>query len=426
MVTTAETDAVLGDTTAGTSTRHAMGSIPTFSLAERDSRWARLRSIMEREGLDALVAVPNSGHWDQFQADVRYLTQIGGNSTEAAVVFPREGEVTAILRGENDIAWWGVQQDWITDLRPSRRFYSLPISERLNELGLAGKRIGVSGLGGSVRAPEGVVVWGLFDRLQQALPTTTFVDATQVMQEARSVKSAEEIAFIHQAAQLSEQSVARMMQLAKPGVPERVLYGAMLDTMITGGGEISTMILWGAGQRPPWPHRMLTDRVLCAGDIINNEVEAKWGGYIAQVVAPCSLGPIDVMSRRTFELSVQIFHDLRDFMKPGVRFDDIQKRYEQQVVDAGFEGGAALMHGRGLGEDRPLMWGHRPVEDQSAVLEQGMVFILKPAVFPPGTRDITIEEGETVEYAVRAGDTVVITAQGAERLGTRPLDLVEL
>jgi len=68
-----------------------MGRIPTFSLAERDRRWARARTVLARAELDAVVAVPNSGHWDQFQADVRYLTQIGGNATEAAVIFPREG-----------------------------------------------------------------------------------------------------------------------------------------------------------------------------------------------------------------------------------------------------------------------------------------------------------------------------------------------
>jgi Xaa-Pro aminopeptidase len=113
-------------------------------------------------------------------------------------------------------------------------------------------------------------------------------------------------------------------------------------------------------------------------------------------------------------------------MKPGVSFADILRRYTANVEAAGFEGGAALLHGRGLGEDRPLMWGHRPVEDESLRLEEGMVFILKPAAFPKGTRDYTLREGETVEMAVRAGDTVAITGSGALRLGKRPLKLVEL
>ncbi|HEX6510965.1 MAG TPA: hypothetical protein VF157_01610, partial [Chloroflexota bacterium] len=139
---------------------HAMGRIPVFSLDERERRWGRLREIMRREQLEAVIALPNSSHWDQFQADVRYITQIGGNSTEAAAVLPLEGEVTAVLRGEMDIAWWGLQQDWVTDLRPSRRAFAGPMAERLKELRLERARIGVSGLAGLVRAPEGVVIWG--------------------------------------------------------------------------------------------------------------------------------------------------------------------------------------------------------------------------------------------------------------------------
>ncbi len=404
----------------------AMGSIPTFSLAERDRRWTRVRDVMGRAGLDAIIGLPNSSHWDQFQADVRYLTQIGGNCTEAAVVFPVEGEVTAVLRSETDIAWWSLQQDWVSDLRPSRRAFGLPIGERLHELGLTRGRIGVSGLEGMVRAPEGVVPWTLLERLRQQLPEATFVNATVAMQQARTVKSSEEVEFVRKASALAEAAVDRMLELARPGVPERRIYGAMIESMISGGGEMPTMILWGAGRRPPWPHRMLTDRSLQQGDIVNNEVEARWAGYIGQVVAPFSLGPVDPTSKRVFDASVRIFEDLRSFMRPGVRFVDIHRRYVSQVQAAGFEPGAALMHGRGLGDDFPLMWGHRPVEDESLALEEGMVFILKPAAFPQGGADTLVEDGEVVELALRAGDTVVVTAEGAQRLGKRPLELLEL
>ncbi len=403
-----------------------MGRIPTFSLAERERRWARVRELMTTQHLVALVGLPSTGHWDQFQADVRYLTQIGGNCTEAAVVFPADGEVTAVVRGEREIAWWSLQQDWVTDLRSSGRLYSHPIAERLRELGLARGRIGILGLEGLVRAPEGIAVWGIVERLREALPDAVFVDATQVTQEARAVKSPQEIRFLRNAATLAEAAVERMMQLARPGVPEREVYAALLASMIVGGGEVPTMILLGAGQQPPWPQRMLTDRKLREGDIINNEIEARWAGYIAQVVAPCVLGRVDQALRRVFELSARVFDDLIASLRPGVPFAVIQKIYRDAVEGAGFEVGGALLHGRGLGEDRPLVWGHRPFEDETLALAEGMVFVLKPAVFPPGGRDVAMRGGEVIELALRAGDTVVVTASGGERLGKRPLTLPEL
>src|SRR5918994_1190224 len=115
--------------------------IPTFTLQERDRRWRLVRSEMERANLDAVIALPNQGHWDQFGADGRYLTQIGGFQTEFGVVFPREGEVTAIVRGPNEVEWWGLAQDWLTDIRPSRRSYGEPVIERLKEL--RARKVGV-------------------------------------------------------------------------------------------------------------------------------------------------------------------------------------------------------------------------------------------------------------------------------------------
>src|ERR1700752_4922542 len=95
--------------------------IPTFSLAERERRWSLLRAEMKKANLDVLIALPNEGHWDQFGCDTRYITQIGGTQTEAGCVLPLEADVTAIARGANGIEAWGVAQDWVKDIRPSRR-----------------------------------------------------------------------------------------------------------------------------------------------------------------------------------------------------------------------------------------------------------------------------------------------------------------
>jgi hypothetical protein len=41
---------------------------------------------MKQEKLAAIIGFPNQSHWDQFQADIRYLTHIGGHQTEVVVV----------------------------------------------------------------------------------------------------------------------------------------------------------------------------------------------------------------------------------------------------------------------------------------------------------------------------------------------------
>jgi Xaa-Pro aminopeptidase len=387
--------------------------IPTFSLKERDRRWNLLRQAMRTAGLDAVVSLPNEGHWDQFGADTRYITQIGGTQTEVGAVLPLEGDVTALVRGANEIEWWGLAQDWVKDIRPSRRSYGEPVIERLKEIGA--ERVGVIGLSGLVRAPEGVVPWGTFEKIRQALPTVKFENATDLMQDVRSVKSAEEIAFIEKAADIIGKAIDVLIAHSKVGVRENELIAEMLREIVRQGGEPITMMLFGTGgPEVPWAQRVFTMRQLKPGDLINTEVEGKYAGYIAQALQPISLGAKPKNLEKIFDATKIIFDKMVKFLKPGITFGAVVKFYQDEVQAAGYEPDGALMHGRGLGEDAPMLWGaRRDFPEKEAKLKEGHVFILKPACKQGFMRD-----------SIRAGDTVAIEATGARRLGKRDLTFV--
>jgi Xaa-Pro dipeptidase len=389
--------------------------IPTFSLKERDRRWSLLRAAMKKANFDALIALPHEGHWDQFGCDTRYITQIGGTQTEVGCVLPIEAQVTAVVRGENEIEWWGLAQDWVQDIRPSRRSYGEPVIERLKEV--RAERVGVIALSGMVRAPEGVVPWGTFEKIRTTLPNVKFANATDVMQEVRAVKSAEEVAFIEKAAEIIGHAIDVLIVHSKAGVGEHELIAEMLREVVRRGGEPITMMLFGTGgPEVPWAQRVFTTRKLRAGDLINTEVEGKYAGYIAQALQPISLGPKPKDLEKIFDATKVIFDRMLKFLKPGISFGAVAKFYQYEVQAAGYEPDGALMHGRGLGEDAPMLWGARkdfPEKDQ--LLKEGHVFILKPACKQGFMRD-----------SIRAGDTVAIEANGARRLGKRELNFVAI
>jgi Xaa-Pro dipeptidase len=389
--------------------------IPTFSQSERARRWGIVRDLMRRANLDALICLPNQGHWDQFGADARYLTQIGGFQTEVAVVLPLESDVTAIVRGENEIEWWGLAQEWVKDIRPSRRSYGEPVIQRLKEI--RAERVGVVGIEGLVRAPEGTIPWGIYEKIRGALPQVRFQNATDLMQEARSVKSAEETAFVEKAAGIIELAIEALVKEARPGVPESHLVGEMLKEMTKQGGEPITMLLFGAGgPEVPWAQRVVTSRPLKTGDLINTEVEAKYAGYIAQALQPISLGARPKELERIFDTTKVIFEKMLKVLKPGSTFGEVVAFYQDEVKSAGYEPDGALMHGRGLGEDAPMLWGAvRDFPESQASLKDGHVFIFKPAARKGAMRDY-----------IRAGDTVVIERSGARRLGKRELNFLAL
>jgi Xaa-Pro aminopeptidase len=395
-----------------------------FSIAERERRWGRVRQLMAQEQLDAIIGFPNQSHWDQFQADIRYLTHIGGHQTEVAVVFPQSGEPTAFVRGGNEIEWWSIAQDWLKDIRASRREWSPPLIARMKELKLDNARIGVSGLSGLLRAPEGTVVTGMLERVRQAFPKAQFENATEILQDARSVKGPEEVAWMERAAEILDKVVAAILAKAKPGVMENDMVATIWQTIISNGGDYPSMTHWGAGVGVPWACRIAPHRPLQAGDMINTELEAKYGGYISQTVQAACLGKIPSDLKQAFDVSVKVFDEMVKFMKPGVSYRQVVAFYQKLVRDSGFIPKGMLLHGRGIGEDRPQITGEIQGDMYTSAtytqhldlpLLEGNVFVLKPGAMPGDAPD-----------SIRCGDTVVIEKNGARRLGKRKFTFPEL
>ncbi len=411
-----------GDLTMINSGERGFG-LPKFSAAERERRWGKVRELMRAAGLDAIIGFPNQSHWDQFQADIRYLTHIGGHQYEVAVVFPLAGEVTAFVRGGNEVEWWSIAQDWVKDIRATRRTWADPMIERMKELKLDGARVGVSGLSGLLRAPEGTVVAGMLEKVRQAFPEARFENATELLQDARSIKGEEEVAFIERAAGILDRVVEALIAKARVGVMENECVATIWQTIIGSGGDYPSMTHWGAGKGVPWACRIAPHRKLQPGDMINTEIETKYGGYIAQTIQAACLGKTPPELRRAYEVSVEIFHDLVGFMKPGVTFREIVGRYQTMVRESGHIPKGMLLHGRGIGEDRPQVTGEADVSYSTAQytmhldipLVTGNVFVLKPGAMPADAPD-----------SIRCGDTVVIERAGARRLGKRKFTFPEI
>ena len=87
------------------------------------------------------------------------------------------------------------------------------------------------------------------------------------------------------------------------------------------------------------------------------------------------------------------------------------------LIDAGHAGssgriGRALtVHGRGLGDDGPLITNQSKPDVVDTEIPPNTVFVVKPSTTYNGLSNVG-----------HVGDTVVVTATGCERLGTRPID----
>jgi Xaa-Pro aminopeptidase len=389
--------------------------IPQLSLEERDRRYHKTREEMARRGIDCLLLPANSGRWEQLQADSRYLTSIGGFATEVFTVFPLEGDVTAYVF--NRAAWWEKAQNWVQDVRDGRNRWGENAIERINELGLQNKTIGIAGLAGLFRAPEGIIPYSSVKAIQDAFPQAQLVNATEMMQTIRAIKSAEEISFLERSAAIIEKTIEAMVETARPGVCEKELYGAMIHAMLSNGGELPTLFFLSAGAEITNSSFVPTDYVMRSGDRIIDEIEAKYGGYAAQAVSPMTLGEPKPDYAEMIEISRACFDAILHAMKPGVTFGSLFDIYRETVEKNGrgrYVWNHPVMHARGLGDDGPALLGQQDLERFSRMqLETGMVFILKPQV-----------RAAKGKGRASIGDTVVVTEGAARRLGKRELKLI--
>lgn len=393
---------------------------PHFSLAERDRRWARVRELMGREGLQAIIAPNNTGHSTDFQADARYLSHCGGGGdSDIACVFPLEGEVTVAAKDAAER--WLTVQDWVADVRDTDRLYGDVVVERIRELGLEGGRIGVTGLGPGNRTPEGTIGYLQMKKLLDNFPRATFVDCTLHMQQVRSVKSDEEIAFLTRSVELIEHGITAKVETAKPGVYDYEVWAAVIYAMTRRGSELPVHYNWVSGPESVRTLSRPSHRVLQLGDRIIDEIEASWAGYRAQGVQPVWVGQCDPLYYDLIKVQKEVFDSIVQAARPGVSIAELQEVTEHAVKEASPQSGPLAscraqltMHGRGQGDDRPLVTNpHSSARWRNLQLQAGNVFILKPSVRTGDGR-----------HGINWGDTVAVGSKGAYRLGTRPHEVM--
>jgi Xaa-Pro aminopeptidase len=196
-----------------------------------------------------------------------------------------------------------------------------------------------------------------------------------------------------------------MADAARPGVPDHEVYAAIYYAMMKAGSEVPTMVLWGSGPGNPRDAFLPTRRPLERGDMLANEMEAKYLGYAAQRVQPAVLGEPPPALLQAMDKQRTVFEAARARMQPGTLFGDIAGVVDEVAQELGCRA-SLTMHGRGLGEDRPLLvGGDMTPETAGFVLQEGNAFIMKP--------NVRLPDGPGITW----GDTVTVTPQGGRRLG---------
>jgi Xaa-Pro aminopeptidase len=368
-----------------------------FSQEEMARRWSATRAAMKEQGFDGLLVTARPDG----SADMGWLT-----GTEAQyAVFPAEGK-TLVVGGGGDL-YEGVE----SREAPEDRF-SEGISGALRELGLTRGRIGVGYLQDIVRLPEGGFNYTTLERVRRTNPQARFESAADLLLMVKLPRSAEEIAVLEKATEVSEAGLAAMMRTARPGAVHREVWLAVYNALVGATGEFPTRLSLRSGQEGNTGPSPL-DETMQAGHILNQEISSKVLGYGSQVNhSVCVGGPAPGDWQPAAQYCIDLFHQLVDWIRPGRPISEAMEFYTQEVEKRGPGYWGVVFHSGG-GNDGPR-WGPGRPEAANALLQEGMVFTIKPRIPIQGVE----------APAAQFGDAVVVTANGARRLGKRKLEIV--
>jgi len=381
-------------------------TLPSFSLAERDRRYQRVRRLMRERNLDCLLAP--AADVGEPQANSRYLCQMGGVQGGAWVIFPVSGEVTAILSSERERRMWAANLIWPSDIRWGD--FSKLVPERLREMGFSKSRIGVTGLFDQYRMPEGTIQFETWRRIASALPDATFAPANDVLEFSRIVKGPEEIAVIQKITDANEAAIARMMEIARPGMEEGALWIEMAKVLIAHTADYPARLSLGSNNKTANASNSMGLAIAMQdGGVLCQEIDARLQGYRAQCNHSILIGSKNADAyRQATNVAIECFHGILNWVKPGNTVGGLIDEFVRLAESRGAKGGGVLVHTNGLGADRPRVGPGPAAHDRDIVIEPGFTFTVKTQIDFKGTPALI-------------GEPITVSESGARRLGHRNL-----
>ncbi|WP_161141834.1 M24 family metallopeptidase [Propylenella binzhouense] len=321
-----------------------------ISTEELERRWRLVREAMARDGIDVLVAQTNNDHMG---GTVKYLTDNpASNGYPVTVVFPREDDMTVVRQGPFD---------GVTDLphegngiwRGVRRILTMPYFVTAGYTASYDADLAAQALQPFARGRIGLVgpaqmSHALAKHLEASLPGATFVDATDMLDRVKAIRSEEELQLIRRTARLQDEALAAAFAAIEPGMRDSDVVAVAMNRCQRGGSEQGIFLCASGPVGTPMrlSPRHHQNRVLREGDQFGLLIETNGpGGFYAEIGRTFVLGAIPAKLEDEFAFTLEARDVILSALVPGASPAEVFATYTE------------FMTARGRPEDKRLV-GH--------------------------------------------------------------------
>jgi len=244
----------------------------------------------------------------------------------------------------------------------------------------------------------------------------TVIDGQQMMQQARLVKSKDEITLLSTAAAMVDAVYDELYRAMMPGFRESDAVALVSKRLYEMGSEYVEGVNAISGERcSPHPH-VFSDRILRPGDPAYFDILHSYMGYRTCYYRTFVVGSASQAQVDAYKKCRDILDHAISLVKPGVTTADVVGEAFPKAEEFGFpneEAAFALQYGHGLGMaiwEKPVF--SRMVSfDHPEEIKEGMVFALE--TFWPAS------DGWS---AARIEEELVVTKDGCEVISRFPAE----
>lgn len=384
------------------------------STQELERRWKAVRQRMQDEKIDVLLMQNNN---DFMGGYVKWFSDLSAtNGYPLTIVFPREAGMTLVAQGPigmdrqvpaDDLDLRGVERV-LGVASYSSAGYSLNYDNEATEKALQPYRTGTIGLVGT-----GTLPMSMIDHLRRRFTQAKFIDASDVVDQIKAIKSAEEIDLIRRCAAMQDACMDAVFKAIKPGMRDLEAAAVAEQVGHQFGSEQGLFLCASTpiGMPGPFGPRRYQNRVIKRGDYFAILVESSGpGAQYCELGRTCVLGKATDVMKEEMDFVVRAQQFTVNLLKPGAVCADIWGAYNQFMRDNGRPPEERLYcHGQGYDMvERPLVR-----YDETMKIAAGMNLSCHPT------------------YANASGfhwccDNVLVGVNGGELIHKAPRHLIEV
>jgi Xaa-Pro aminopeptidase len=358
-----------------------------ISSIELERRWKAVRAAMEREKVDVLLMQNNNDYMGGY---VKYFTDMPAtNGYPNTVIFPRDGEMTVIAQGpfggseitaHSNGTWRGVKRIMTTPSYASAH-YTKDYDPELACKALEPYGKGTIGLVGTYQ-----MSYAMVDHVKRGVPGARYVDASELVDRIKVIKSAEEMELIRRAALMQDSAMQAALAAVKPGMRDTEVAAVAQHYSQVHGSENGIYLCASMpadassvlGLRPTkFAQRHVQNRSIQKGDAVALLVEDSGpGGMYTELGRTCVVGiKVPQAMKDELEFVKESRKVTLDMLKPGTPCKDVWEAFNAFMRKNGRPEEARLYcHGQGYDlVERPLVRA-----DEPWTIEKDMNIVVHP------------------------------------------------